>query len=83
MEKEQFVAVIRKQLEEGNRLYNDAVHNEGEGDVVAIYWDGFRDCADAILKEITEGCPMSCDSNSLNTLARMTERERGTTWVVN
>jgi hypothetical protein len=52
MEKEKIMAVIQQQLEKGNRLYADALKNEGEDDVLTCYWDGYRDCASAILKEI-------------------------------
>ena len=52
-DKEQILAIIKQYADKGERLLEDAYKND-ECASTTGYWDGYKDCADGLLRELED-----------------------------
>lgn len=53
IDKEQIKAIIKQYADKGERLLEEAYEN-GEHASTTGYWDGYKDCADGLLRELED-----------------------------
>lgn len=53
MIKEQIKAIIKQYADKGERLYNESCETKEDSQTIG-YWDGYRDCANLLLRELDD-----------------------------